>query len=160
MDVSQYLDIIEIIIIEFIGFNDMTNTVIAPPISKVCVYQLHANGIHELKFFNHSHAAADAYVEYMVYFTRLYQTKSTEVMRILLDESLSGLMPLGYLMPKLRQFAKDYPVRPPSRTAFLVQNGPIVRVVDTLFQLMKTPMEQMRYFDPLQREQATQWLLS
>ncbi|MCU0497772.1 MAG: hypothetical protein MUF87_10505 [Anaerolineae bacterium] len=139
----------------------MTETIAIPTtFSHVCTYQLHPTGIHELKFANHTHTAADAYIEYMTYFIRLYQTKPHEVLRVLLDESLSGLMPLGYLMPKLRQLVKDYPIRPPSRTAFLVQNGPIVRVVDTMFQLMKTPREQARYFDPTQREQAIQWLLT
>lgn len=74
-----------------------------------------------------------------------------------LVDSQVGVQPIGYCFARIREMAKKYPKREPSRMAFILNpHNPFIRMFD-IFMRQFGPV---RFFNPDQRDEAIAWLLS
>jgi hypothetical protein len=74
-----------------------------------------------------------------------------------LVDSRVGTQPIGYCFTRIREMAKKYPKREPSRMAFIIDpDNPFVRMFDIFMRRFGS----VRFFAPDQRDEAIAWLLN
>lgn len=124
--------------------------------TSVMTYRHHDAGWHELIFHESSHAAVDALYAQLDLF---FQRPLTEKIRVLVDMTECGTLPIVYSFQKIRPLMSLYPQRPQTRYAFLSANRlDLIRLVKTTVVAIY-PQINANYFGGGQRDVALTWLL-
>src|SRR5258707_14501540 len=75
--------------------------------------------------------------EYLARLDQLYKGKTPQdpAIRIMIDLSSSGMPPLSYMLPKIREFIMNHPYRPPTRNAYLLNEMSYAHSLDTVVNM-------------------------
>lgn len=127
--------------------------------TRECTCKQLDNGIYDIVYTRSSHQTAD---EYLMHLDDLYTGKSPQdpTMRLMVDFSHSEILPLNYMLPKIRQFIMTHPYRPPTRNVYLINDNNYAHFLDTVVNMLRAPRDKVRYFKSSRRDEAIAWLLS
>jgi hypothetical protein len=117
------------------------------------------NDVHEFIFECPSPSAVDAFIDHVA--TLCQHCGENGNLRLLVNTSTSGALPVTYLLPKGHEFMARHRKRPKTRVAFLVNHKHSFFTVqlDTVFKLLcRGTRDSARYFQASQRHAATEWL--
>lgn len=129
--------------------------------SQACLYTPEPNGIHHFVFQNPSHQAIDQWFTYLedIYFHQLPNTDGR--MRLLLDVSQSGLLPMTYIQHRGRGWLKEHPITHELRFAIVHSYGFPIPLAQTFLRVLRTTYRpDIDYFPKPHEAQAIEWLLS
>ena len=127
--------------------------------SAQCTCQQLDNGIFDIVYARSSHQTAD---EYLTHLDELYSGKSPQdpTMRVMVDFSHSDVLPLNYMLPKIRRFIMNHPFRPATRNVYLINDNNYAHFLDTVVNMLRAPRDKVRYFKASKRDDAIAWLLT
>lgn len=125
----------------------------------LCSYTLLPNGVHEFVFQESSRASVDQWVDQLVY---ILDTKPKEItLPIIVDTRQSGMLPIAYMIQKLRDIYLDYGQRPAMRLAFLSENNALMVFIQLLAGVAAaSDIQSLQYQQFNTSDAATEWLLS
>lgn len=111
---------------------------------------------HELIFHESSYAAIDAlYVK----LEQFFQGPLDQKVRVLVDMTQSGGLPIVYGYQKIRPLMTRYPKRPPTRYVFISANRIDLTHLVKSTVLAIYPQINANYFGAGERQSALRWLL-
>jgi hypothetical protein len=122
-----------------------------------CHYSYLREDIHAFSFKSPSQAAVNQFVHYL---DDLRVNDSPHTIRLLLDWSESGLLPLTYTFQQARKFLAQHLNWRTTRIAILYgANFPIV-MAETFFRMVRFSISyEVKFFPVEARSQALDWLL-
>lgn len=122
-------------------------------------YVLHDNGVHEIIIHNTSRPAADAFIAHV---DRIFSDlpDDAKVVRMIFHSKHSGMLPVIYLMPRLRELLGKHRNRPATRTAFVRESGVFINMLDTFIRMVRNSNDTVRYFHTSQYDEAVEWLFA
>ncbi len=125
----------------------------------LCSYRLLPNSVHEFIFQESSRASVDQWVDQLVY---IIDTTPKEItLSIIVDTRQSGMLPIAYMIQKLRDIYLDYGQRPAMRLAFLSENNALMVFVQLLAGVAAaSDIQPLQYQQFNTSDAATEWLLS
>lgn len=120
-------------------------------------YTYHKNeNIHEMYFTQSSRGAVDEWVMLM---TAIYKhITDKDSVRLLLDISDSGVLPLNYAIGQGRKWSNSLVIHPEARLAFLYRSDALRSLANTLLSALRMGHLRVRFFEPNNREGAVAWL--
>jgi hypothetical protein len=120
----------------------------------LCIHRQLAERTHEFRITEASIPAVDSLFKAV---DRLMsETPYPRNLSLLIDTSV-GVQPIGYCLTQMRQLARKYPKREPTRIAFILNpSSPFKRMLDIFMRQFGA----VRFFEPDQREEAVAWLLA
>jgi hypothetical protein len=123
-----------------------------------CQYRELEGEIHEFVMLDSTRASVDEFVEQMEQL-QAANDASDATLRVIVDMAISGMPPIRYGFARVGELlrAED---RPPSRTAFILDNQLIATLLEGFGRVFRTERDKVRYFSPDQREQIIAWLLA
>jgi hypothetical protein len=127
--------------------------------SGLCTCQQLDNGIYDIVYTESSHQAAE---EYLAHLDWLYDGKTPQdpTVRVMVDVSVSEQLPLNQMLPKIREFIRNHPYRPPTRNVYLLSDNCYAHFLDTFVNMLRAPRDRVRYFNSSKRDEAIAWLLA
>jgi hypothetical protein len=123
----------------------------------LCEYRLFDNGIHEFIIKGSTREHADAFMSHLdhIYATQVNRSSTVRM----LSENKQGILPMSYIMGRIKQLMEKYPNTGPTRAAIILPDSPMTSILDTFIRLLRVRQNKVRYYKPHQREAAIEWLL-
>jgi hypothetical protein len=116
------------------------------------------SGIYEITLH---HPTADDIDDWVNCYIEIYRDMAPTDHALMLLDVTTGLPPLVESLRKMQQYVRDYPNRPHTRTAFIRNRNVLTTFANGYFKsVMRTGKDQLRFFEPHQRDYAIEWLLS
>lgn len=125
----------------------------------LCRYDHLENGIHKLTITHASRAATDEWSRHIEDIAGEL-TPSDPLVRILVVNSASHNLPLGYLSSKVRELLRRHPNPPRIRYATLLTNFGMVGLMNTLIRALHISNLTLRSFSVQHEAEAIAWLLA
>ena len=123
-----------------------------------CILNRLESGILQFTFTAATRQAVDQWAAQM---SAVYANAPRDIkLRILVDNTLTGMMPMSYVLQRSRQMIGHHPVRPPSRTALVVRQASLVGIVSPLIEALTRKEDALKFFASSERDTAIQWLLA
>jgi hypothetical protein len=113
-------------------------------------------GVHQFLFTESSHRAVDEWLAGMSKIAIHNQHDGT--IRYILDNTLSGMIPLSYALKRLQEINKRFPDRPRTRVAVIHPQHFMISVMDSFFRLLRSDKDVLRFFPTGRRDEAVAWL--
>jgi hypothetical protein len=126
----------------------------------LCSYTLLPNAVHEFVFHESSRAAVNQWIDQLAHI--LDTSPKASVLPIVVDtRQVETLLPVAYLIQKLRDIYLDYNWRPSMRLAFLSGNSSMIVFVQFLAELAAfSKAKRIEYYQSYSQDEAYAWLLT
>ncbi|NWF68917.1 MAG: STAS/SEC14 domain-containing protein [Chloroflexi bacterium] len=137
---------------------------IAKPVSGTyCTVEKLDNGVYQFEFSERmrtEHKVRAGLDEFFDQIAEIYERESGgQVLRFMVLIEHSRLQEINYSIERAKALYKGHPHRPPTRTAMVVQQDNMARLLDTFIQLLHQKRDKVRFFGLSQRNTAMDWLL-
>jgi hypothetical protein len=125
---------------------------------QLCEYEVMPSGINHIRLLKNSRAGADTFFEVLAK-PLVGKTPNDSLVRYLI-ELPNGMANFQYSMNKAQVFDRQYKNRPPTRTAYLLNDQFQAMLIDSLLRLLRLGRDRNRFFSNKQRDEAMAWLMS
>jgi hypothetical protein len=121
-----------------------------------CVHTLLDNGIHEFVFYQSSRDAVDRLFTQL---TEVYDSLPPEQPIEMLFDFRQRDLPLAYVFSSFHRWQAGRDSHRNARLVILTDASMLMPLVDSFFRSLPTNYVKVRFFKPLQRDAAVDWLL-
>lgn len=126
----------------------------------LCRYEKLEGDIHKFTFTTGTREAVDEWVKEM---NQVYLAEGLDLslgtMRIMVDHSQAGMLPLSYTIKVLDRWLKTMPERRPSRIAAIYGKNVLLSLMDAFTRMLQLQHELVRLFPSEQSAEAQAWLV-
>ena len=130
-----------------------------PGVALLCSYTLLPNAVHEFVFQESSRAAVNQWIDQLVHL--LDTAPKASVLPIVVDTRQSGMLPIAYVIQKLRDVYLNSDHRPSMRLAFLPGNNALMVFVQLLAEIAASNEgRRVEYHQSHTQDEAFAWLLA
>jgi len=114
------------------------------------------NAIHHIRFLASSRQAIEDWIRVM---DHIYAgLTDADHVRLMLDGSQSGTLPLTPALNRGRQWAQSLKAHPQARVALLLPDNRLRPLANSLLGLLRMGHLKIHLFEPAQRDEAIAWL--